>query len=92
MPQTFADVQKLAERDPAFVGELIANPKNALRSRKITLADPKDLKRVELFAKVGQSGLRAAADLVGFKTRTAKWGIGAGCCNGRALLPGAISE
>jgi len=87
---TFVDVKARAEKSTAFLAQLIADPKKALSDAKLELSDPADIKRVELFTKVAQEHVRAAAKVVGVKAATADWGIGASCCNGKLLMPGGL--
>lgn len=89
MPNTFADVKARAERDPAFLGQLVVNPKKALKDAKINLTDSRDVNRIELFVKAAQEQLKATGKLVGLKVNTASWGIGCSCCNTRLLMPGS---
>ncbi|MFN8140457.1 MAG: hypothetical protein U0R49_11730 [Fimbriimonadales bacterium] len=92
MADTFVDVKKRAEKDIGFLAKLMVDPKRALREAKINLSDSADINRVELFVKMAQENLAAAGKLVGVKPGKASWGIGAGCCNGRLLMPRATPK
>lgn len=74
-------------RDPEFAAKLIVNPKKALEEAKIELEDEGDVTTVELFAKLGQQNVRAASALLDVEAARADWGIGASCCNDKAVLP-----
>lgn len=86
---TFAQVKAKAEKDKAFLGQLIVDPSKALKGAGLDVADPRDAKRIELFVKLSQENIRSAGRVVGIVARESDWGIGAGCCNGRVLMPGA---
>ncbi len=88
MPKTFQDVKAKAERDPAFLAELIVNPKKALQKAHFELTDSRDINRLELFVRTSQENVNAAGKIVGLRTQLDSWGIGASCCNGRLLMPG----
>ena len=86
--KTFADVKKKAEKDPQFLAQLIVSPKKALSDANIELPKSADINKLELFVRMSQEQIRVAGRIVGIKPRTADWGIGATCCNGRLIMPG----
>lgn len=90
MADTFEDVQSRARRDPVFFASLVLNPPATLQEAGITLEDASDITKVEFLVRTAQENLKAAARLVDIELGTAAWGIGAGCCNGRLLLPGEL--
>jgi hypothetical protein len=87
---TFKDVKARAERNPAFLAQLVVNPKKALADANLKVTAPADVARLELFAKMAGEQIRAAGAIVGIKAGQNEWGIGAGCCNSKVLMPGGL--
>ncbi|MCB9302625.1 MAG: hypothetical protein H6566_18440 [Lewinellaceae bacterium] len=82
----FTDVEKHLSTNPAFIGELLANPKNALKKARLEIDNQEDARRLEVFVRLTKLNLNAAANLTNFKTSMkADWGIGMGCCNSKKL-------
>lgn len=82
----FSDVEKHLSTNPAFIGELLTNPKTALQKAKIEIDNQEDARRLEMFIRMTKLNLNAAANLTNFKTSMkADWGIGMGCCNSKNL-------
>lgn len=90
MANSFEDVKKKAMKEPSFIANLIVNPTKALKDANLELTNAKDVKRLELFVKLNQEHLVSVGKFVGVETKVDDWGIGAGCCNGKALMPGDI--
>jgi len=91
MMATFEEVVDKATQDRVFYANLLVNPRQALDTAGLDLDDPIEVTRLELLLRAGQENLRASGRLVGIdvQLRADDWGIGAGCCNGALLLPGA---
>ncbi len=89
---SFNDVKARVANDPAFLANLVVDPRKALREGGFQLEDPADVTKVELLVRSSQENLRASARVMGIRTGTAEWGIGAGCCNSRMLLPGELTS
>lgn len=88
--KTFNDVKAKVAQDPAFLAGLVVNPKKALRDGGFAITDAAEVTKVELLVRLSQENLRASARVLGVRTGTADWGIGASCCNSRMLLPGEL--
>jgi hypothetical protein len=81
-------VQRLVEKDPAFLGMLITNPKKALEGAKIKLTEEKDFISIERFAFRAQKDLVNNAQALGFKVCAQEKTSGIGfknCCNSKRL-------
>jgi len=89
--KTFNDVKARVAQDPAFLAGLVVSPKKALRDGGFAITDAAEITKVELLVRLSQENLRASARALGVRTANADWGIGAGCCNGRMLLPGGLA-
>lgn len=87
MSNKLKEIQVMAQKDPAFLGMLITNPKNALLVAKIELTEEKDMRTVELFARRTQKHLQNTAQAMGFKVQAGgcHCGVGIHCCNARVL-------
>lgn len=81
-------IQRLVEKDPAFLGMLITNPKKALEGAKIKLTEEKDCRSIERFVIRAQKDLVNNAQALGFKVCAQEKTSGVGfknCCNALKL-------
>lgn len=89
---SFDDVKARVSTDPSFLAGLVVDPKKTLRDNGFNLTDAADVTKVELLVRLSQENLRSSARVLGIRTANADWGIGAGCCNSRMLLPGGLAR
>lgn len=82
---TFKDLERKMQNEPSLLGELLVDPKAALKKAGVELTNKEEVKKLEGFVRMSQSQIKVSAGLVGFNPGRVAWGIGAGCCNGRSL-------
>ncbi len=81
MPQMKAVQTKLS--DTATLARFVANPKAVATELGVT--DEKGVRDLERLAFSAQNALNAAGASAGLHMKAADWGIGCGCCNGKAV-------
>lgn len=83
---TLVNVEEKLHQDPAFIGQLMVNPMQALTDANLMLTDSNDAKRLERMILSLQKELTTAGQLAAFNANAqANWGIGMGCCNSACL-------
>ena len=79
-------LQCLLVTDLKFLATFLVDSAEAIKRAGIDLNN-QEMKRAEAFAKTAQEQVKLAGRLSGFQVSDkAEWGIGAGCCNSKALI------
>lgn len=74
--------------DTATLARFAANPVAVAAEMGVT--DKKAVHDLERLAFSAQSALNAAGASAGLRMKKNKWGIGAGCCNGKVVALGSF--
>lgn len=83
-----ADIRKTMRTelsDSATLARFIANPKAVAAELGTDLKDEKIVRDLERLAANGQAALNGIGRAAGLAMKEADWGIGAGCCNSKAI-------
>jgi len=71
--------------DPTTLARFVANPKAVSIEMGIDVDDPAQAGEMERLARTWQGALGGVAKASGINVAEPRWGIGAGCCNDKAL-------